>query len=89
MTEANVVVMNGLGLHVRTCSQFVQVAGRFRSEIYVQHDGTEVNGKSILGLIGLAAEAGSTIKVRADGPDEKEAVAALKELIESRFGGEP
>jgi phosphocarrier protein len=89
MTEAVVVVSNESGLHVRTCSDFVKVAAQFRSEIFVQHNGTEINGKSILGLIGLAAEAGSMIKVRADGPDEREAVAALKELVESRFGGQP
>jgi len=66
----------------------VRVAARFRSEIFVKHGDVEVNGKSILGLIGLAAESGSIVRVRAEGPDEQDAVAALKELIESNFGGE-
>ncbi|MFI5370459.1 MAG: HPr family phosphocarrier protein [Candidatus Eisenbacteria bacterium] len=87
MTEADVVVLNESGLHVRTCGVFVQVASRFRSEIFVRHGDVEVNGKSILGLIGLAAESGASLRLRADGPDEAEAVAALQELVASRFGG--
>ncbi len=87
MVEADVVVLNESGLHVRTCGKFVHVAGRFKSEIFVRHGDFEVNGKSILGLIGLAAESGSILRLRADGPDEQEAVAALKSLVESRFGG--
>jgi phosphocarrier protein len=87
VTEADVVVLNESGLHVRTCGVFVQVASRFRAEVFVQHGDVEVNGKSILGLIGLAAENGALLKLKADGPDEVEAVAALKQLVESRFGG--
>lgn len=87
MSEAEVVVANESGLHVRTCGVFVQMAGRFRSEIFVKHGDVEVNGKSILGLIGLAAESGAVLRLRAVGPDELEAVAALRSLVESRFGG--
>lgn len=87
MVEADVVVLNESGLHVRTCGKFVHVAARFKSEVFVRHGDFEVNGKSILGLIGLAAESGSVLKLRVNGPDEREAVAALKELIDSRFGG--
>ena len=88
MSEADVVITNESGLHVHTCGKFVRVAARFRSEIYVKHGDVEVNGKSILGLIGLAAESGSVIRLRAVGPDEQDAVAELKALIESNFGGE-
>lgn len=88
MSEADVVITNESGLHVRTCGKFVRVAGRFRAEIFVKHGDVEVNGKSILGLIGLAAESGSVLRLRAVGPDEEDAVAALKALVESNFGGE-
>jgi phosphocarrier protein len=88
MAEADVVITNESGLHVRTCGKFVKVASRFKAEIYVKHGDVEVNGKSILGLIGLAAESGSVIRVRAVGPDEQAAVDALKELVESNFGGD-
>ncbi|NOT32910.1 MAG: HPr family phosphocarrier protein [Candidatus Eisenbacteria bacterium] len=87
MTEADVLVLNESGLHVRTCGVFVQTAGKFRCEVFVRHGDTEVNGKSILGLIGLAAENGAVLHIRAQGPDEVEAVAALKQLVDSRFGG--
>ena len=89
MTEADVLIRNQLGLHVRACSQFVRTAARFKANVLVSHDGLEVNGKSIMGVMMLAAEAGSTIRIRADGPDETEAVAALKELVDGKFGGEP
>ena len=81
------MVLNESGLHVRTCGVFVQHASRFRSEIMVRHGDMEVNGKSILGLIGLAAENGAVLTLRAEGPDEVEAVAALSALIANRFGG--
>ena len=87
MTEAEVVVLNESGLHVRTCGVFVQRAGRFASEIFVRHGDMEVNGKSILGLIGLAAESGAVLRLRADGPDEQQAIEALRALVASRFGG--
>ena len=87
MTQQEVVVVNESGLHVRTCGVFVREAGRFKSEVFVKHGDTEVNGKSILGLIGLAAESGAVLRIRAEGPDEADAVAALTKLVESRFGG--
>jgi phosphocarrier protein len=85
MTEAEAVIKNQLGLHVRSASKFVRAAARFQSEIMVSNDGLEVNGKSIMGVMMLAAESGSTIKIRAAGPDEAEAVAALKALVDARF----
>ena len=89
LTEVELVIRNQLGLHARACALFVKTAARFRAEVYVRRDDLEVNGKSIMGVMMLAAEEGSTIRVRADGPDEGEAVAALQELVDGKFGGEP
>ena len=89
MTEAELVIRNQLGLHARACALFVKTAARFACEVYVRRDELEVNGKSIMGVMMLAAEEGSTIRVRANGPDERAAVAALRELVDGKFGGEP
>lgn len=89
MTEAELVIRNQLGLHARACALFVKTAARFQSGVFVSRDDLEVNGKSIMGVMMLAAEEGSTIKVRADGPDEVAAIAALAELVNGKFGGEP
>ena len=89
MTEVELVIRNQLGLHVRACSQFVKTAARFQSHILVSRDDLEVNGKSIMGVMMLAAEEGATIRVKAEGPDEKDAVVALQELVDGKFGGEP
>ena len=89
MTETQLVIRNQLGLHARACALFVKTASRFRSQVYVSRDDLEVNGKSIMGVMMLAAEEGSMIKVRAEGEDESQAVAALRELVDGRFGGEP
>ncbi len=88
MVEAELVIRNVQGLHVRAAGLFVRVAGKFQSEISVSRDDKEVNGKSILGVIDLAAESGSTIRVRAVGPDEEAAVAALRDLVDGKFGEE-
>ena len=89
MSEAELVIRNQLGLHARACALLVKTAARFRSQILVSRDDLEVNGKSIMGVMMLAAEEGSTIRVRADGPDEDAAVAAISELVNGKFGGEP
>ena len=89
MSEIQLVIRNHLGLHARACALFVKAAARFRSEILVARDDLEVNGKSIMGVMMLAAEEGATIVVKADGPDEREALAAIRELVEGKFGGEP
>ena len=89
MTEAELLIRNQLGLHARACALFVKTAARFASEVWVSRDDLEVNGKSIMGVMMLAAEEGSTIKVRVVGPDEREALAALRELVDGKFGGEP
>jgi phosphocarrier protein HPr len=87
--EAELLIRNQLGLHARACALFVKTAARFASEIYVRRDDLEVNGKSIMGVMMLAAEEGSTIRVRTVGPDAEEAMAALRKLVDGKFGGEP
>ena len=89
MSDLQLVIRNQLGLHARACALFVKTASRFRSEIFVSRDDLEVNGKSIMGFMMLAAEEGATITVRAAGPDEKEALVAIRDLVDGKFGGEP
>ena len=89
MAEIQLQIRNQLGLHARACALFVKTASRFKSEILVSRDDLEVNGKSIRGVMMLAAEEGATILVKAPGPDEAEALAALQELVDGNFGGEP
>ena len=89
LSEAVLLIRNQLGLHARACALFVKTAAKFKAEVFVSRDDLEVNGKSIMGVMMLAAEEGSTIKVRAEGPDADAAVAALTELVEGKFGGEP
>lgn len=83
-----VQIENSLGLHARPAAEFVKLAGRFRSDIWVGKDGLEVNGKSIMGVMMLAAEKGSTLEVRARGEDALEAVEALVALVAGGFGEE-
>lgn len=78
-------IKNRMGLHARPAALFVQEAGKFKSQIYVVKDGLQVNGKSVMGLMLLAAESGSKLTIKADGPDEAAAIAALEKLFERRF----
>ena len=89
VAEADLLIRNQLGLHARACALFVKTAARFAADIYVRRDDLEVNGKSIMGVMMLAAEEGSTIRVRAEGADAAAALAALRELVDGKFGGEP
>jgi phosphocarrier protein len=89
LTETQLVIRNQLGLHARACALFVKTAAKFRSHVFVSRDELEVNGKSIMGVMMLAAEEGSVIKVRTEGEDEAEALTALKDLVNGKFGGEP
>jgi phosphocarrier protein len=84
----DVTVANVYGLHARPAAEFVKLAGKFESEILVSKDGLEVNGKSIMGVMMLAAEKGSTIQIRARGSDAREAVEALVRLVADGFGEE-
>jgi phosphocarrier protein HPr len=89
LAEIQLLIRNQLGLHARACALFVKAASRFKSEITVERDDLSVNGKSIMGVMMLAAEEGSTITVKAAGPDADEAMRALQELVDGKFGGEP
>lgn len=75
-----------MGLHARAAAQFVKIASRFSSEVKVQKDSREVNGKSIMGILMLAAAKGSHIRVTTEGDDCQEALTALEELIQNKFG---
>jgi phosphocarrier protein HPr len=82
----SVIVANVYGLHARPAAEFVKLASRFESEILVRKDTLEVNGKSIMGVMMLAAERGSTIHIRARGMDAQQAVEALVRLVADGFG---
>jgi phosphocarrier protein HPr len=88
MVEQTVTIQNRLGLHARACSVFVKQAAKYASHIVVARDGLEVNGKSILGVMMLAAERGAEILLRAEGPDEEEALAGLVKVVNDKFGEE-
>jgi len=79
------VVSNKLGIHARPAAMFVKTANRFDCEIFVEKDGEKVNGKSIMGLMMLAAGPGSKLKVQADGIDATKAVDELESLLKRRF----
>lgn len=79
-------ILNKLGLHARASALFVKTASRFASDIKISRDDIEVNGKSIMGIMMLAAGKGTRVKVTVDGPDEAEAMATLGELINDGFG---
>jgi phosphocarrier protein len=85
MIEETLKIANKHGLHARPAAHLVKIAGKFESEIKILKDGLEVNGKSIMGVMMLAAEPGSEITLRIDGSDEQNAMDALKELIAKNF----
>ena len=85
MIQEDIIIQNKHGLHARPAAQLVKIAGKFTSDIKVVKDGLEVNGKSIMGIMMLAAEPGSEITIIIDGEDEQDAMIALKELIENKF----
>jgi phosphocarrier protein HPr len=86
MPERTVRIVNKAGLHARPAAEIVKLATRYRSDITVVREELEVNGKSIMGVMMLAAECGSTLQLKAEGPDATEALDALANLIESKFG---
>ena len=83
--EIEVRIRNRLGMHARPAAHFVRCAARFASEVYVSRDGIEINGKSIMGVMMLAAEQGAAIRIRAEGVDAEHAVRELAELVERGF----
>jgi phosphocarrier protein HPr len=86
MAERSVQIVNRNGLHARPAAEIVKAAAKFKSEITLVRDDLEVNGKSIMGVMMLAAEYGSTLVLRASGPDEDAALDALAGLIANKFG---
>ena len=86
MTQEQVMITNKLGLHARAAAKLVHTASSFEAEIYVGTENEEVNAKSILGILTLAATKGTPLNVRADGSDEVEAVRAIVQLFADKFG---
>ena len=86
MTAREVTVVNRLGIHARAAAKFVHLATTFQARVRVARDAREMDGKSIMGILLLAAARGSTIRISADGADEREALEALAGLVESGFG---
>ena len=86
MVVREVTVTNRAGLHTRPASLIVRTASRFKSDFFIQKDSYEINGKSIIGVMTLAAEQGSTLTLTFDGEDEGEAAAAIAQLFEDGFG---
>jgi phosphocarrier protein HPr len=83
--EKEITIVNRLGLHARPAAMFVRIASRYRSEVWVSKEGEEVNGKSIMGLMMLAAGQGSKLRIRCEGPDASKVMEELEALINSKF----
>jgi len=86
--KRDIVIANKLGLHARPAALMVQLANKYRSEVTVERGGEKINGKSIMGIMMLAAGKGTKITVTATGDDAEEAVAGIEQLIKSKFGEE-
>jgi len=86
MQQKDVEVVNKLGLHARASAKLTQLAGKFKSEVWISRSGRRVNAKSIMGVMTLAAAKGSTLRIEIDGADESDAMQALTALIADRFG---
>lgn len=83
--EKEITIVNRLGLHARPAAMFVRISSRYRAEVWVSKEGEEVNGKSIMGLMMLAAGQGSKLRIRCEGPDADKAIKELEELINAKF----
>jgi phosphocarrier protein len=88
MQQREVEIVNRLGLHARASARLTQVAGQFKSDVWLSRNGRRVNAKSIMGVMMLAAAKGSRITIETDGPDETAALIALVDLVADRFGEE-
>ncbi len=86
MIIREVEVKNRAGLHTRPASMIVREASKYESDFYIEKDGYEINGKSIIGVMTLAAEQGAKLKLKFEGPDEEEAAEAITRLFEEAFG---
>ena len=86
MVERSVEIVNKLGIHARPAAEIVKTAAKFKSNITIVRDDMEVNGKSIMGVMMLAAECGSSILIKAEGPDDQAAIDALASIVADGFG---
>lgn len=86
MKKKDLLIENRLGLHARAAAQIVKTASSFRSRILLCKDGMEVDGKSIMGIMMMAAAKGTTVLVRAEGDDEEQALAGMEKLFKDKFG---
>jgi phosphocarrier protein HPr len=85
MVTKQLILINKLGMHARPAAMFVKITSKYKAEVMVEKDGEEVNGKSIMGLMMLAAGCGSKLKISADGPDADQLVSDLEQLIQQKF----
>ncbi|PZR74942.1 MAG: HPr family phosphocarrier protein [Chthoniobacterales bacterium] len=83
--EKEITIINRLGLHARPAAMFVRISSRYRSEVWVEKEGEQINGKSIMGLMMLAAGQGSKLLIRCEGPDADKVMEELEELIRKKF----
>jgi len=88
MLDSTVRIQNRLGLHARAAALLVQTANKYASEITIEKDGVEVNGKSIMGLMMLAAAKGTDVRIRTAGPDEQDALDGIMKLVADKFNEE-
>lgn len=88
MIKEEFTIKNRLGLHARAAARLVQTVNRFKSDVTIERDGLEVNGKSIMGLLMLAAPQGSKIRIAFSGDDAEQSLAAVRQLIDDKFGEE-
>jgi len=86
MLEQDITIINKLGMHARAAAKLVGIASAYNAEIFVSKEGQEINAKSIMGVMMLAASCGTLVHLKADGPDKQAAMDALVELINDRFG---
>jgi phosphocarrier protein HPr len=83
--EKEITIVNRLGLHARPAAMFVRIASRYRSEVWVEKEGEKINGKSIMGLMMLAAGQGSKLNISCEGPDADKVMEELEDLIQKKF----
>lgn len=88
MIKKKVTIINSAGLHARPSAQLVKLSSKFKSDFFIHSYGYRVNGKSILGVMTLAAESGAELELEVEGPDEEEAMEAIVDLVENKFGME-
>ena len=86
MITSSIIISNKLGLHARASAKLTKLAGNFRCDVHLARAGRRINAKSIMGVMMLAAGLGSEVVIETDGPDEEQAMTALRELIDSKFG---